>query len=64
MALCTVRSDRLSCERLDYNLLVRWFLDLSRKRQRLLKHAVADHFLPAVVEQARALEPLSGLLRD
>ena len=28
MALYTVRSERLFCEQLDYNLLFRWFLDL------------------------------------
>lgn len=72
MAFYTVRSERLFCERLDYDLLFRWFLDLemdeesfdhssfSRNRERLLKHAVADEFFRAVVEQARAL----GLLSD
>src|ERR1700731_808065 len=28
MALYTVRSERLLCEQLDYNLLFRWFLDM------------------------------------
>ena len=28
MALYTVRSERLFCEQLDYNLLFRWFLGL------------------------------------
>ena len=53
MALYTVRSERLLCEPLDYNLLFRWFLDLevdepgfdhstfSRNRERLLEHDVA-----------------------
>ena len=27
MALYSVRSERLFCEQLDYNLLFRWFLD-------------------------------------
>ena len=48
MALYTVRSERMFCEQLDYNLLFRWFLDLnwdepgfdhssfSRNRARLL----------------------------
>ena len=27
MALYTVRSERIFCEQLDYNLLFRWFLD-------------------------------------
>src|ERR1019366_737908 len=29
MALYTVRSERLLCMQLDYNLLFRWFLDMS-----------------------------------
>src|SRR5262250_953092 len=67
MALYTVRSERLLCEQLDYNLLFRWFLDLevdelsfdhstfSRNRARLLAHEVAGEFFHAVVEQARRL---------
>src|SRR6267143_339930 len=65
MALYTVRSERLFCEQLDYNLLFRWFLDMnmteesfnhstfSLNRERLLKHDVAGWFFAAVVEQAR-----------
>src|ERR1700676_5827993 len=53
MALYTVRSERMFCEQLDYNLMFRWFLDLnwdepgfdhstfSRNRARLLEHDVA-----------------------
>lgn len=71
MALYTVRSERLFCEQLDYNLLFRWFLDLevdeasfdhssfSRNRARLLEHAVAGEFFRAVVAQARTLRLLS-----
>ena len=71
MALYTVRSERLFCEQLDYNLLFRWFLDLevdeasfdhstfSRNRARLLEHEVAGEFFRAVVEQARTLKLLS-----
>jgi transposase len=71
MALYTVRSERLFCEQLDYNLLFRWFLDLaidessfdhssfSRHRARLLEHAVAGEFFRAVVAQARTLRLLS-----
>src|ERR1043165_5600874 len=29
MALYTVRSERLFCEALDYNILFRWFLDMN-----------------------------------
>ena len=71
MALYTVRSERMLCERLDYDLLFRWFLDLemdepsfdhstfSRNRARLLEHEVAGEFFRAVVEQARRLKLLS-----
>jgi transposase len=72
MALYTIRSERMLCEQLDYNLLFRWFLDMevtepsfdhstfSRNRARLLEHAVADEFFRAVVAQARALKLLAG----
>lgn len=71
MALYTVRSDRQFCEQLDYNLLFRWFLDMSaddptfdassfsRNRDRLLEHEVAAKFFAAVVEQARAAHLMS-----
>jgi transposase len=71
MALYTVRSERMFCEQLDYNLLFRWFLEMdvsepsfdhstfSRNRARLLEHAVADEFFRAVVAEARALQLLS-----
>ena len=71
MALYTVRSERMFCEQLDYNLLFRWFLGMevsepsfdhstfSRNRARLLAHSVADEFFRAVVAQARALKLLS-----
>src|SRR5215813_1928470 len=72
MAFYTVRSERLFCEQLDYNLLFRWFLDLeldesssdhssfSANRRRLLEHAVADEFFRGVVRQAHALHLLSN----
>jgi transposase len=72
MALYTVRSERLFCEQLDYNLLFRWFLDMNmdekgfdptvftKNRERLLKHEVASKFFRAIVEQARA----AGLMSD
>ena len=64
MALYTVRSERMFCEQLDYNLLFRWFLDMdvtepsfdhssfSRNRARLLEHDVAREFFTRVVAQA------------
>ena len=46
MALYTVRSERLFCEQLDYNLLFRWFLDMDM---------VEPSFDPTVVhEEPRA----------
>jgi transposase len=68
MALYTVRSERMFCEQLDYNLLFRWFLDLnwdepgfnhstfSRNRGRLLEHDVAGEFFRTVVAEARELK--------
>jgi transposase len=72
MALYTVRSERLFCEQLDYNLLFRWFLNMSMveesfdhstfsfNRVRLIEHDVARQFFAAVVGQARAAGLLSG----
>jgi len=65
MALYTVRSERLLCEQLGYNLLFRWFLDMdmvepafdhsvfSVNRERLLEHDAAGEFFRTVVGQAR-----------
>src|SRR5216683_242703 len=52
MALYTVRSERLLCEQLDYNLLFRWFLEMELDE--------AGEFFRGVVAQARALKLLSG----
>jgi transposase len=71
MALYTVRSERLFCEQLGYNLLFRWFLDMdmveapfdhsvfSVNRERLLEHDVAGEFFRTVVEQARSARLMS-----
>ena len=71
MALYSVRSERLFCEQLDYNLLFRWFLDMdleepsfdhstfTRNRERLLSHAVAEQFFAAVVQQAKRARLIS-----
>jgi len=71
IALYSVRSDRLFCEMLDYNLLFRWFLDMgleersfdhstfSKNRARLIEHEIAKGFFAGVVEQARAQRLLS-----
>lgn len=70
-ALYSIRSERLLCEMLEYNLLFRWFLDLpvdgrvfdhstlSRNRERLLEHEVAREFFEEVVRYARELNLLS-----
>ena len=65
MAMYSIRSERAFCERLNYDLLFKWFLDMridepafdastfSKNRQRLLDHEVADEFFAAVVKQAK-----------
>src|SRR6202022_1471630 len=72
MGLYTVRSERMFCEQLDYNLLYRWFLDMNwdepgfdhssftRNRERLLAHDVAGEFFRTGVEQAGALKLTSA----
>jgi len=71
IALYSVRSDRLFCEQLDYNILFRWFLDMSlqessfdastfsKNRERLAREDVALKFFDAVVREARRLQLLS-----
>jgi transposase len=71
IALYSVRSDRLFCEMLDYNILFRWFLDMnleergldqsnfSRLRERLVESELACRFFDAVVGEARKLDLLS-----
>lgn len=65
MALYSIPSERGFCEQLDYNILFRWFLDMSVvapvfdhsvfsvNRERLLEHDVANEFFRQVVRQAR-----------
>jgi transposase len=72
MALYSVRSDRMFCEMLDYNILFRWFLDMhldesgwdhstfSKNRERLLEHEVARKFFEATVAIARDEELISS----
>jgi transposase len=71
MAFYTVRSERLFCEQLDYNLLFRWFLDMdmieesfdhssfSRNRERLIEHDIAKRFFAQIVGQARRARLMS-----
>ena len=53
MALYSVRSERLFCEALDYNI------HFSRLRQRLVEHDVARSFFDSVVKRARREQLLS-----
>lgn len=71
MALYSVRSERLFCERLRYDLLFRWFLELgidaesfdattfTKNRQRILEEDFVFEFFQAVVGQAREMRLLS-----
>ena len=66
MALYSIRSERQLCERIDTDLLFRWFLDLqpsdaafdattfTHNRPRLDKHHLTQNFFDAVVNEALA----------
>lgn len=72
IALYSIRSERQFCERLQYDLLFKWFLDLnitdpafdastfSKNRERLMQHDVAAQFFDAVLADAAR----HGLLSD
>jgi transposase len=72
IALYSIRSERQFCERLQYDLLFKWFLDLNitdpafdastfaKNRERLLGHDVAAQFFDAVLAEAAR----HGLLSD
>ena len=72
MAMYSIRSERAFCERLNYDLLFKWFLDMridqpafdastfSKNRARLLEHNVADEFFAAVVRQAKLRKYVSS----
>ena len=71
IALYSVRSERQFCERLQYDLLFKWFLNMniidpafdpsvfSKNKERLLEHEVAREFLGAVLDEARRRKLLS-----
>ena len=71
MTLYSVRSERQFCERLEYDLLFKWFLDLniedpafdastfSKNRERLMTHDVAGRFMQAVLDEAGRRKLLS-----
>src|SRR3972149_8272204 len=64
IALYSIRSERQFCERLESDLLFKWFLDLniedpafaastfSKNRARLLEHNVTRQFFSAVLREA------------
>jgi transposase len=70
--LYSIRSERLLCEQLDYNLLFRWFVGLSidepiwdhstftKNRDRLIEAKVARKLLRRIVRKARAAQLLSN----
>lgn len=71
IAFYSVRSERLFCERLQYDLLFKWFLDMnaddpsfdpttfSKNRDRLIEHKVAHLFFEAVRDEAERRHLLS-----
>jgi transposase len=72
MALYSIRSERQLCERLQYDLLFKWFLDLniadpafnpstfSKNRERLLEHEAVRKFFVAVRDEAKRRRLLSA----
>ena len=70
--LYSIRSERLLCEQLEYNLLFRWFVGLSvdepvwdhssftKNRERLIEAKVARKLLRRVVRNAKAARLLSN----
>ncbi len=72
IALYSVRSERQFCERLDYDLLFRFFLDMNlddaswdattftKNRDRLVQHEVARQFFEEVVRQAKQAALISA----
>jgi transposase/IS5 family transposase len=71
IALYSIRSERQFCERLQYDLLFKWFLDLnimdpafdpsafSKNKARLLEHQVSRQFFSAVLAEAQGRNLLS-----
>lgn len=72
MSFYSIRSERQLCERLQYDLLFKWFVGLnitdavfdhstfSKNRDRLLEHGVATEFFAAVRDEARRRHLLSS----
>jgi transposase len=72
IALYSVRSERQFCERLNYDLLFRFFLDMgmeeeafdastfAKNRDRLMQHEVARRFFEGVVQRAKGFRLISA----
>ena len=72
MAMYSMRSERAFCERLNYDMLFKWFLDLpidarsfdpttfTKNRKRLLDHEIADRFFAEVVVEAKLRRYISS----
>jgi len=72
MAMYSIRSERAFCERLNYDMLFKWFLDMpidarafdpttfTKNRKRLLDAEIADRFFEAVVRQAKLRRYMSS----
>ena len=72
IALYSLRSERQFCERLQYDLLFKWFLDLniadpafdastfSKNRERLLEHDAVRQFFVVVRDEAKRRRLLSA----
>jgi len=70
-ALYGIRSERLLCEQLDYNMLYRWFVGLgkddapwdhstyTKNRDRLIEHEVVRALFGQVMQQAKEAQLLS-----
>ncbi len=72
MAMYSMRSERAFCERLNYDMLFKWFLDMpidarsfdpttfTKNRDRLLEAEIADRFFAAVIKQAKLRRYMSS----
>lgn len=72
MGLYTIRSERQFCERLQYDMLFKWFMDMpinaaafdpstfSKNKDRLLEHDIAERFFAVVVGLARLRDYVSS----
>ena len=72
MAMYSMRSERAFCERLNYDMLFKWFLDMpidarsfdpttfTKNRVRLLDHEIADRFFAEVLVQAKLRRYISS----